>query len=71
MQTHEFKTEKGLNDCIELVYFLYEEIDDNMDREEFISYLKDNRKDMEKYGITCNLRSKTLTTWYDEEEEEE
>jgi hypothetical protein len=70
MENHEFKTNKGLNNCIELIYFLYEEIDEDMSRDEFIQYLKDNRKDLKKYGITCNLRSKTLTTWYDEEEED-
>lgn len=70
MENYEFKTDKGFSDCLEIIYFLYDEIDDNMDRQEFVQYLKDNRKDMEKYGITCDLRSKTLTTWYDEEDEE-
>ena len=68
MITHEFKTNTGLNKCIELVYFLYDDIED-IDRNEFIQYLKDNRKDLKKCGITCDLRSKTLPTWYDEEDE--
>lgn len=70
MENYEFKTDKGFSDCLEIVYFLYDEIDDNMDRQEFVQYLKNNRKNMAKYGITCDLRSKTLTTWYDEEDEE-
>ena len=70
MENYEFKTDKGFSDCLEIVYFLYDEIDDNMDRQEFVQYLKNNRKYMAKYGITCDLRSKTLTTWYDEEDEE-
>ena len=69
MITHEFKTQSGLNRCIELVYFLYDDIED-MDRDEFVQYLKDNRKHMKECGITCDLRSKTITTWYDEEEED-
>lgn len=68
-EIHEFKSDKGFSDCLELVYFLYDEIDVDIDRAEFIQYLKYNRKDMSKYGITCDLRSKTITTWFDEEEE--
>ena len=43
MENYEFKTDKGFSDCLEIIYFLYDEIDDNMDRQEFVQYLKDKK----------------------------